>query len=378
MKIVLIGPVYPFKGGIAHYTSLLCQALRKNHDVCMVSYKMQYPKLLFKKEQRDYTNKSFQVEDTKCWINTANPFNLIATARKIKKLKPDAVIIQWWHPYFAPCYYILAKCLRKIPIIITCHNVFPHESFPMDRFLTKLVLRQADGYIVQSHLDEKDLLQVNSAANYVVTPHPTYNAFKMKDMSKEEARKVLKVDSYTPMLLFFGFVREYKGLTYLLDALVNVKKQIPAVQLWVVGDFGDDKDEYLNQIKENDLESNVCMVEGYIPDREVEKYFAASDLIVLPYVSATQSGIVQIAYGFEKPVVVTNVGGLPDVVWDKETGYIVPSQNPKEIAEAIKRFYTEDSNINWQGNIRAKAAEFSWETMVVRIEELIGKSKCTE
>lgn len=373
MKIVLIGPVYPYKGGIAHYTSLLCRALRKKHDVCMVSYKMQYPKFLFKKEQRDYSNKSFQVEDTNYWINTANPFNIMASAGKIRKQKPDAVILQWWHPYFAPCYYILAKCLRKIPIIVTCHNVFPHERFPMDRFLTKLVLRQADGYIVQSHLDEADLLKVNPKANYVVTPHPTYNAFKMKDMSREEARSILQMDGDSPMLLFFGFVREYKGLHYLLDALADVKGQIPDVQLWIVGDFGDDKDIYLKQIEENHLEGCINIVEGYIPDQEVEKYFAAADLVVLPYVSATQSGIVQIAYGFEKPVVVTNVGGLPDVVWDKETGYVVPSRSPEAIAKAIIGFYREDSSVDWQANIRAKAQEFSWETMVDRIEECLQK-----
>lgn len=375
MKIVLIGPVYPYKGGIAHYTSLLCRALRKKHDVCMVSYKMQYPKFLFKKEQRDYSNKSFQVEDTNYWINTANPFNIIASAGKIRKQKPDAVILQWWHPYFAPCYYILAKCLRKIPIIVTCHNVFPHERFPMDRFLTKLVLRQADGYIVQSHLDEADLLKVNPKANYVETPHPTYNAFKMKDMSREEARSILQMDGDSPMLLFFGFVREYKGLHYLLDALADVKGQIPDVQLWIVGDFGDDKDIYLKQIEENHLEGCINIVEGYIPDQEVEKYFAAADLVVLPYVSATQSGIVQIAYGFEKPVVVTNVGGLPDVVWDKETGYVVPSRSPEAIAKAIIGFYREDSSVDWQANIRAKAQEFSWETMVDRIEECLNSCK---
>ena len=122
MKIVLIGPVYPYKGGISHYTSLLCKALRKKHEVTMVSYKMQYPKLLFKKEQRDYSNKSFQIEDTQYWINTANPFNIISTARRIRKLQPDIVIMQWWHPYFAPCYYLLARFLKHIPILFTCHN----------------------------------------------------------------------------------------------------------------------------------------------------------------------------------------------------------------------------------------------------------------
>lgn len=369
MRIVLIGPVYPYKGGISHYTSLLCRALRQKHEVIMVSYKMQYPKFLFKKEQKDYSNKSFQVDDTKYWIHTANPINLFLAARRIGKLRPDAVILQWWHPYFAPCYRILATLLGEIPLLITCHNVFPHERFPLDRFLTRMVLKRADGYIVQSHLDEKDLLTVKPDANYVVTPHPTYNAFKMKNMSKAEARALLAVGSDSPMLLFFGFVREYKGLKYLLDALPEVKKRIPDISLWVVGDFGDDKDVYLEQIEKNRIGDNIRLVEGYVPDQEVEKYFAAADLVVLPYVSATQSGIVQIAYGFDKPVVVTDVGGLPDVVRHKETGYVVPSGNAQEIAKAVISFYQEDRETDWESNIRKQAAEFSWETMVERMEK---------
>lgn len=372
MKIVLIGPVYPYKGGISHYTSLLCSALRKKHDVSMISYKMQYPKLLFKKEQRDYSNKSFQIEDAQYWINTANPFNIIKAARRIRKLHPDAVIMQWWHPYFAPCYWLLSIFLIKIPILFTCHNVFPHERFPMDRFLSRMALRRGSGYIVQSRLDEKDLLTVNPKAKYIVTPHPTYNAFKMQNMSREEARKLLHVGAETPMLLFFGFVREYKGLKYLLDAMKKIKIQIPEIQLWVVGDFDDDKDKYLEQINTNKIEDEVVLVEGYIPDREVEKYFAAADLIVLPYISATQSGIVQIAYGFGKPVVVTDVGGLPDVVQDHKTGYVVPKENEDAIAGAVIDFYQADQDIPWAKYIEGQAREFSWERMVERIEQLLG------
>lgn len=373
MKIVLIGPVYPYKGGISHYTSLLCKALRKKHEVTMVSYKMQYPKLLFKKEQRDYSNKSFQIEDTQYWINTANPFNIISTAQRIRKLQPDLVIMQWWHPYFAPCYYLLARLLKHIPILFTCHNVFPHERFPMDRFLSRLVLRRGNGYIVQSHLDEADLLTVNPQAKYVVTPHPTYNAFKMQNMSREEARKLLDADEQTPMLLFFGFVREYKGLKYLLDAMKKIKAKMPEIQLWVVGDFGEDKEQYLEQIQDNDIRDQINLVEGYIPDKEVEKYFAAADLVVLPYISATQSGIVQIAYGFEKPVVVTDVGGLPDVVQDHKTGYIVPKENADAIADAVTDFFQTDTGIPWKEYIREQAGEFSWETMVERIEALVHR-----
>lgn len=371
MRIVLIGPVYPYKGGIAHYTSLLCNALRKKHEVEMVTYKMQYPRFLFKREQKDYSNTGFKIDDAKYWINTANPFNIVRCGKKIKKYKPDAVIIQWWHPYFAPCYIILSKVLKKIPIVFTCHNVFPHERFPLDRFLTKMTLKQGSGFIVQSKMDESDLLSIKPEANYVVTPHPTYNAFKMKNMTKRTARELLGMEMQTPMLLFFGFVREYKGLGYLLDAMPLIREKCSDVQLWVVGDFGDEREEYLKKIEKNDIQDCVKLVEGYIPDQEVEKYFAASDLVVLPYISATQSGIVQIAYGFEKPVVVTNVGGLPDVVQNRQTGYVIPSRSKENIAKAVLEFFQTGNQIDWTDNIRKKAKEFSWERMVEKIEAIL-------
>lgn len=218
--------------------------------------------------------------------------------------------------------------------------------------------------------DRSELLSIRGDARYVVTPHPTYDAFKMQDMEKETARSLLKIQDDTLMLLFFGFVREYKGLKYLLKAMPYIKEKMPTVQLWVVGDFGEDKEGYLELIEKEDLADNVVTVEGYIPDREVEKYFAATDLVVLPYISATQSGIVQIAYGFEKPVVVTDAGGLPDVVEDGKTGYIVHKENEQEIAEAVLKFSAVHED--WSRNIRENAAEFSWETMVGRIEKLAG------
>ena len=225
MKIVLIGPVYPYKGGIAHYTSLLCKALRKKHEVTMISYKMQYPKLLFKKEQKDFSNDFFKVEDTNYLIHTANPFNIIGVSRKINSIHPDAVLIQWWHPYFSPCYRILVNHLKKdIKVIYTCHNVFPHERFPMDRFLTKLVLKKGDGFIVHSLSDEKDLLSIKSDVNKCFNPIPSFNAFRIKNTPINEARReIVEKDGFdikedTPLLLFFGFVREYKGLKHLLNS----------------------------------------------------------------------------------------------------------------------------------------------------------------
>lgn len=377
MKMIMIGPVFPYKGGIAHYTSLLYRALSKEHEVELVSYKMQYPKLLFRKEQKDYSNDMFKVDNTRFLLNTANPFNIISTAHKINAMSPDVVLFQWWHPYFAPCYRILMNHLHKnIKVFFTCHNVFPHERFPLDRFLTKFVLKKGDGFIVQSKSDEQDLLELKPDANEIYNPHPTYNAFKLRGIHKEAARKEIReMDHFDltidkQVLLFFGFVREYKGLKHLLNAMPEISKKLPDARLLVVGSFGDDKESYTEMIKQHGIEDIVYLKDSYTPDNEVEKYFAASDLVVLPYEDATQSGIVQIAYGFEKPCLVTNVGGLPDVVSDGKTGYVVEKKNPHAIAEAVIDFFENQQGQKMHQGVIQEADKFSWEKMVKTINSL--------
>lgn len=379
-KIILIGPVYPYRGGISHYTGLMYRELSKHYDVEMLSYKMQYPKILFKKEQRDYKNDSFKIDETNFMINTANPFNIIRTANYIKKKKPDMVIIQWWHPYFAPCYFLLAKFMGKQNLTFVCHNVFPHERFPLDKKLTRLTLKNGKHFIVHAKEEEAELRQIMPSPDCRVTPHPSYNAFCFEHMTKAQAREKLGLSMDEKVLLFFGFVRPYKGLKYLIAAMPKIKEQLGNVKLLIVGEFGsaEDKERYENQIKElaetnkgtvKELETSIVIYDGYMPDREVEKYFAACDMVVLPYESATQSGIVQIAYGFGKPVTVTNVGGLPDVVSDGRTGYVVPPQDEKVLAEAVVRYFAEDKEAEFTGNIAAEAYRFSWE----RMGEVVGE-----
>lgn len=373
MKIVLIGPVYPYKGGISHYTGLLYKALtEKGHEVFLHSFKFQYPKILYKKEQKDERTSEFKIENTNYSIHTMNPFNWIGVAHKIKKEGADLIVFQWWHPYFAPCYFSLCKLLGSQKILFVCHNVFPHERFPMDRFLTRLVLNQGDYFMTQSYMDARDLQSIKADAAYVVTPHPTYNAFKMKDLSKEEARNILNIRKEDKVMLFFGFVREYKGLKYLLEAMKEITGKVSGIQLWVVGDFGSDREVYINKINDLHLQENIKIVEGYIADSEVEKYFAASNLVVLPYISATQSGIVQIAYGFQKPVLVTDVGGLPDVVTDHRTGYVVKSESGTAIADAICDYFNKNREEEFTQNIALEAERFSWGAFVNRLEELVG------
>ena len=367
-KIVLIGPVYPYKGGISHYTGQMYRSLKSKYDVTMVSYSLQYPKILFRKEQKDYENKAFEIRETNYWINTANPLNWFQSARKIKKENPDLVIIQWWHPYFAPCYWMLARLLKDTKILFVCHNVFPHERFPMDRFLTGQVLRHGDYFIVQSGMDAEDLRKVKPDACFRQTVHPTYNVFRFRDMSREEGRKLLHINKEEKVLLFFGFVREYKGLKHMIRALPEITGRLEHVKLLIVGDFGNDRQDYLDLIAENNMERFIEIHDGYIPDQEVEKYFAACDLVVLPYESATQSGIVQIAYGFEKPVVVTAVGGLPDVVTDGKTGYVVEPKNPEALADAVAAFYEQEKEAEFVANVQKEAYRFSWDRMVEVIE----------
>lgn len=372
-RLILIGPVYPYKSGISHYTGLMYRELEKRYDVEMISYKMQYPKFLFHKEQRDYSNDSFKIEGTRYLLHTANPFNIVRTARYIRRRHPDMVVIQWWHPYFAPCYFLLTRFMGRQNVTFVCHNVFPHERFPLDKVLTRLALNNGSHFIVHAAEEAKELEKIMPYPDCVVTPHPTYNAFRFADLSREQARETLHIGQKERIVLFFGFVREYKGLKYLLRAMPKICREDERVKLWIVGEFSSDKEDYLNLIRELGIEDCVRVQDAYTPDREVEKYFAAADLVALPYRSATQSGIVQIAYGFKKPVVVTDVGGLPDVVEDGETGYIVEPEKPEALAEAVVRFFREEQAQKMQENIEKTAYRFSWERMGEVVEGFMGE-----
>lgn len=370
MKIVMIGPVYPFKGGISHYTGLLCNNLRHRHEVKMLSYSMQYPKILFKKEQKDCKSDTFKVEGADFFINTANPFNWIRIASLINRDKPDLVIIQWWHPYFAPCYWGIIKLLKKTEILFICHNVFPHERFPMDKILVKNLLSRGDYYVLHSSSDLNDLLSMIPQAKYTKTALPSFGSFKKLNLSQKTARAILNIKQEERILLFFGLVKKYKGLCHLLNAMPNIITKINNCRLFVVGDFPENKKDYLEIIEKGSIKESVMIINKYVPDDEIELYFAACDIVVLPYESATQSGVIQIAYGFNKPVIATNVGGLVEVVLDDRTGYIVKPNNPGEIAKAVNRFFTENKREEFEKNIKEEAYKYSWDRMVEVVESI--------
>ncbi len=369
-KMVLIGPVYPYKGGIAHYTGLLARCLREEYDVHVISYSFQYPKLLYKKPQKDTGSNTLALEDVQYLLHTANPFNWGKVARRINEIGPDLVVVQWWHPYFAPCYHALLKRLKHTKVLFTCHNVFPHERFPFDHRLTKAVLAKGDYFVVHSGLDEADLYSIKPGAVAAAAVHPAFNHFRVAGLTAQQARQKLGIAPDENVLLFFGFVRKYKGLHTLLDALPQILARLQNTRLLVVGDFGGDKEDYTGKIARLGVAANVDIYDGYIPDGEVAQYFLASDLAVLPYESATQSGIVQIAYDFGKPVVATDVGGLPEVVQNGKTGYVVPPQNPAMLADAVVRFFDENRAEEFTANVKAEAHKYEWARMRETIDRL--------
>lgn len=370
MKIIMVGPVYPFKSGISYYTGLMCKGLSKNHEVKVLSYKMQYPKILFKGEQRDSKDDAVVIENVEYRIHTANPLNWISSARYINAQNPDLVIFQWLHPYLAPCFWSMSKMIKS-RILFVCHNVFPHERFFLDKRLTKMTLKQGDFFVTHSVSDAEDLKSIVKNPNHKVAVHPAYNFYKIENMSKEEARKKLGIAEEEKILLFFGLIREYKGLKHLLKALPKVREAVKGCKLLVVGDFRNSEAEYRQIIKEEGISDMVSVFGGYTPYSQVEKFFAACDLVVLPYESATQSGVIQIAYSFLKPVLATNVGGLPDVVEDEKTGLIVGPCNAEALADAIERFFKENKTEEFREHIRKEADRFSWDRMTETIESFM-------
>jgi glycosyltransferase involved in cell wall biosynthesis len=369
----LVGTAYPLRGGIAHYITLLYENLKKKHDVSVVTFKLQYPKFLFPgKSQEEKGGDAVKIE-TKQLINTVNPFNWIIAAIHLIKLKPDVMIFKYWMPFFAPCYGVislLVKLFCKVKILYVCDNIIPHERMFGDMFLTRFAFMCVDGGIVQSSSVERDFIKLFPKKKFINIPHPVYTIFG-KSYSKEEAKTMINVKE-EKVILFFGYVRAYKGLNVLLSAMPFVLDKIN-LRLMIVGEFYGDYEKYMAQIKLLELEKNVTVVSDYIPNDEVGKYFSAADVVVLPYITATQSGIVQIAYNFDKPVIATDVGGLAEVVLNNKTGHIVKSQNPKALAESIVKFYSENQETDFVGNVIEEKKKYSWEYMVEGIEELIRK-----
>jgi glycosyltransferase involved in cell wall biosynthesis len=373
MRIVLIGPSYPFRGGIAHYTTLLYRHLRKRHQVRFLSLRRQYPRWLYPGESdRDRSEFAIQEPGTENILDPSNPLTWLQVVQRARDFQPDLVILPWWVSFWAPSYSTIVPLTRwgtETRVIYLCHNVTPHESKKYDRWLTWWPLRQGDAFIVHSAQALENLRKLLPKALVRRTFHPTYDVFKRYDLDVAEARRQLGVKG--DMLLFFGFVRAYKGLHYLIEAMPQVVARRD-VSLWIVGEFWQDSAQYRAQIEALDLDGRVQIVDEYVSNEEVGLYFSAADAVILPYISGTGSGIAQIAFGYERPIVATTVGDLPEIVDPDETGYIVPPADPDALAQAILAIYDRPAS-QWQANIRAHRDRFSWERLIDCIEALASE-----
>jgi glycosyltransferase involved in cell wall biosynthesis len=368
-RFCCIGPAYPYRGGISHYNTCLMRELAKHGEVGAINFSRLYPGFLFPgRTQLDESSRPLTAESERL-IDSINPFTWIRAGLRAARMKPDLVLVQWWHPFFAPVFFTIAAVLRlarRGTIIFICHNVLPHESSLVDRALARLAFSLADGFLVQSHEDREKLLRIRARAPVAVHPHPIYDFFDTGSLSKAEARRLAGVGE-GPLLLFFGYVRAYKGLAYLLEAMPLIREKVPA-RLLVVGEFYEDRAPYDRIVARLGLGETVRFEDRYVGNEEVERYFVASDLVILPYVSATQSGIVQIAIAFDRPVIVTSVGGLPEAVSPGRTGFVVPPRDPAALAGAVVRFFEE----RWAERMAPLFADekrrFSWGAMVEAID----------
>ncbi len=376
-KIVIIGSAYPLRGGLATYNERLARAFQQNGDkVIIETFKLQYPKILFPGKTQYSSDTKPEDLNIRVTINSINPLNWIKVGFKLKKYKPDLVIIKFWIPFMAPCLGTIARIIRSnkhSKIISIIDNIIPHEKRIGDRMLANYFVKSVNGFITmsQSVLGDLDTFDKNKPKLYC--PHPLYDNFG-EIIPKNIAKKNLQLDEKTNYLLFFGFIRDYKGLDLLLEAMAEPNLNKLPVKLLVAGEFYTDSKPYFDIIKRNNLEDKVIMLNDFIPDSEVVNYFCAADIIVQPYKDATQSGVTQIAYHFNRPMIVTNVGGLTEIIPDGKVGYVVDCE-PEKISDAIIKFYKQKKEQEFVKNAEIEKQKYSWDRMLESINFVFEKTK---
>jgi D-inositol-3-phosphate glycosyltransferase len=370
-KIILLGTIWPFRsGGIATFNERLTKALIDGGDeVINYTFSLQYPAFLFPGKTQLSDQPAPEGLDIRIKVNSINPFNWIAVGHEIKRLKPDLLLVRYWTPFMAPCLGTIARIVRRnnhTKVIAIADNVIPHEKHFIDNVLTRYFTNSCDGFITMSRAVLNDLKQFRPLAPMVYTPHPLYDIFG-SIVPREQALKHLKLDPAFRYLLFFGFIRDYKGLDWLLEAFGAEKLRQFPVKLIIAGEFYTSSEKYLQIIRDKNLTDYVILRTDFIADKEVVNYFGAADMVVQPYKSATQSGVTQIAFHYNKPMLVTDVGGLGEIIPHGKVGYVV-NPGSEAITEAIFDFYNNDRKDYFTGNVISEKEKFSWGTMVETIE----------
>ena len=364
-KLIVVGPASPLRGGIADFNEALAKELIKNgSQVELISFSLQYPSFLFPGKSQYKTNRSENNElKISSIINSINPFSWIKTANYIIAQQPSAVIFRFWIPFMGMSLGFIARRIKKkgIPVYAITDNVIPHEKRIGDHLLTNYFIKSCDGFITMSKAVFEDISLFNTQAKKVCLFHPVYNVFGDKS-SKSNSLKALDLTNGN-YLLFFGLIREYKGLELAIEAMQDSKIKSLGIKLIVAGEFYADKEKYISLINKLKLD-NIIIHDEFIPSDKVKYYFGIADAVVQPYISATQSGITQVAYHFETPMIVTNVGGLPEIVQDGKQGYVC-EVNSKAVANAILQLYASKEKVqNLSDGVSKRKAEFSWKSFV--------------
>lgn len=374
-NIVIIGPAHPLRGGLASFNERLArQFLSEGNKVFIYTFSLQYPAFLFPGTTQYSSEPKPDDIDIKVAINSVNPINWLIVGNELHKLKPDIIVVRYWLPFMGPALGTILKRVKNndhTKVICIADNIIPHEKRPADTAFTRYFTGAVDSFITMSEKVMKDLKTfTDKPAKQLV--HPLYDNFG-EAISKAEARKYLGINPERNIILFFGFIRKYKGLDILLEAMNNLKNN-PAntskPKLLIAGEFYEDRKTYDELIEKLDLENELILKTDFIPDSEVKYYLSAADFVIQPYKNATQSGVTPLAYHFEKPMLVTNVGGLPDLVPNEKVG-LVAEPNAEDIAEKIIKLYSLGEDF-FLSNLKEEKTKYSWKKLTEAIDELAG------
>jgi glycosyltransferase involved in cell wall biosynthesis len=379
-KIILIGPAYPYRGGNALFVTHTYEALKNHFEVKIYNYKLLYPSFLFPGTTQFDKSKEqvFQVSSERV-VNSINPFNWIKVAGLLKKENADLVVFDWWHPFFGFCHGAISFLIRKKyknKILFITENVVSHEANTIDKFLTRIGLNYASKFLVLSGIVEKEVQLYSKGKKVYRSELPVYDCYKKDEVRDiEKLKKELGFAEDSLVLLFFGYVRKYKGLDLLIKSLPEILSTIPEAKLLIVGEFYDDPKDYFELIKKLKIEEHVKVVNQFVPNEEVGKFYQCADVVILPYRSATQSGILNVAYGFNKPVVVTNVGGLAEFVDEGKTGFIVEPNSPDAIADGVKKFLIAKEKTDFAQYILERKSKNSFNRLPEVFEKILIESQ---
>jgi glycosyltransferase involved in cell wall biosynthesis len=378
-KIILIGPSYPYRGGNALFVTHTYESLKNHFDIIIYNYKLLYPSILFPGTTQFDESKGqvFDIPNERV-VNSINPLNWIKVAGMLTRENADLVVFDWWHPFFGFCHGVISFLISKKyknKILFITENVVSHEANSIDKFLTKIGLMFASKFLALSGIVEKEVQQFSKGKKVYRSELPVYDCYKHSEQTDSRIfKKEFGFEEDSLVLLFFGYVRKYKGLDILIEAFPKILSQNPDSKLLIVGEFYDDPKQYFDLIKKFNIEPYVRMINQFVANEEVAKYYQVSDLVILPYRSATQSGILNVAYGFYKPVVVTDIGGLAEFVDEGKTGFVVKPNSPDEIAKGVNKFIEKKDKVDFTNQIQERNRKNSFNQLPEVIEKIINES----